>query len=55
MLMIMRPPSREARIIEEKTDVPTVAAKYGMRILVGEEIRMGEPKRQADLSRFMGS
>jgi ribonuclease BN (tRNA processing enzyme) len=53
MLMIMRPPSREAKIIEEKTDVPTVAAKYGMRIVIGEGIRMGEPKRQADLSLFM--
>jgi len=55
MMMIMKSPSREAKLIEEKTGVPTVAARYGMRILMKEKIRMGEPKRQADLSLFMGN
>lgn len=55
MLMLMKPPSREAKIIEEKTDVPTVAAEYGMRITMKEKIQTAEPKKQSDLSRFIGS
>jgi len=55
MLMLLRPPNREARIIEKKTDVHTVAAKYGMRINIGEKIQTSEPKDQTDLSLFMGS
>ncbi len=54
MLMLMRSPNREAKIIEEKTGVPTIAAKYGMHITMKEKIEAAEPKKQADLSLFMG-
>ncbi|RJS84920.1 MBL fold metallo-hydrolase [Candidatus Bathyarchaeota archaeon] len=54
MQMLLSPPFREARIIEEKTGIHTIAAKYGMRISMDGKIRMGESKKQADLSLFMG-
>jgi len=54
MLMLMRSPNREAKIIEEKTNIPTIAAKYGMHISIGETIETTEPKKQTDLSLFMG-
>ena len=54
MRMLMRPPSKEAKLIEEKTDVPTIAARYGMHISLEERVRTAEPKKQADLSLFMG-
>ena len=54
MQMIFRGPAREAKLIEERTGVPTAAAVDGMHITMGEEIRIGRPRRQLDLSRFMG-
>jgi len=46
MKMIFRGPASEAKIIEEKTGVPTVAASDGMRISVGEEIRVERARRK---------
>ena len=55
MLMLLRSPNREAKIIEEKTGIPTIAAEYGMHITIEEEIQTAEPKKQTDLSLFMGN
>ncbi len=44
MQMIFAGPNREARVIEEKTGIPTVAAVDGMRIFVDEEIIMQRPR-----------
>ena len=55
MLMLLKSPIREAKMIEKKTDIHTIAAKYGMRIAVGEKIQAVEPKDQTDLSLFMGT
>ena len=54
MKMIFRGPSKEARLVEEKTGVPTVAAVDGMRITFGEAIlaRAGSRKSQEGLSKF---
>ncbi len=46
MKMIFRGPAREAKMIEEKTGVPTLAASDGMRISVGEEIRVERARRK---------
>jgi len=46
MKMIFRGPTREAKMIEEKTGVPTLAASDGMRISVGEEIRVERARRK---------
>lgn len=54
MRMLMKSPSKEAKLIEEKTDVPTIAARYGMRIAMEKKIQTAEPKKQTDLSLFMG-
>jgi hypothetical protein len=54
MKMIFRGPTREVKLIEEKTGVPTLAASDGMRISMGEEIhvkRLG--KKQRELDEFM--
>jgi phosphoribosyl 1,2-cyclic phosphodiesterase len=40
MQMIFRGPDREAKLIEEKTGVPTVAASDGMLVNFGETIRL---------------
>lgn len=53
MLMILKGPNREAELIERRTGVPTMAAKDGMQVTFGEDIQVGKPKKQADLSRFM--
>jgi hypothetical protein len=52
MLMILQGIEKEARIIEKSTGVPTIAAKDGMRLIFGEEIGLGKPRREADLSHF---
>lgn len=61
MQMIIRGPEREAKLIEEKTGVPTKAAFDGMRIQFGEEITIGRitkkeeiRRKQRDLSSFFG-
>lgn len=54
MKMIFRGPTREAKLIEQKTGVPTIAALDGMRINVGEEIQVKTPRRkQRGLEEFL--
>jgi phosphoribosyl 1,2-cyclic phosphodiesterase len=55
MQMLFQNPSEQARLIEEKTGVPTVAAVDGMRINFGESIgiRIGKQKSQQDLGGFL--
>jgi len=54
MKMIFRGPAHEAKLIEQKTGVPTIAALDGMRINVGEEIRVQTLKRkQRGLEEFL--
>ena len=54
MQMLLSPPSKEARMIEEKTGIRTASARYSMRISIDEKIKIGKSKKQADLSLFMG-
>ncbi len=55
MQMIFQGPIREAKLIEEKTGTPTVAAIDGMRIIFGEQIQVEtKPKRvQQGLNQFI--
>jgi len=54
MQMIFKGPAREAKLIEQKTGIPTVAAVDGMRINVSEEIQLQMPKKtQRGLNQFM--
>jgi phosphoribosyl 1,2-cyclic phosphodiesterase len=55
MQMIFQGPAREAKLIEEKTGTPTVAATDGMHIFVGEQIQIEtRPKRvQRELNQFI--
>jgi len=46
MKMIFSGPRREVKLIEEKTGVPTIAAFDGMRLRVGEKIRVERTKRK---------
>jgi len=56
MQMIFRGPDDEARLVEEKTGVPTVAAKDEMRVRMGEKVQVEATKRkQPSLDRFMSS
>jgi len=56
MQMIFRGPDDEARLVEEKSGVPTVAAKDEMRIRISEKIQVEATKRkQPSLDRFMAS
>lgn len=54
MQMIFKGPAREARFIEEKTGVPTIAATDGMRISFGENIttQVKGVKAQQGLNKF---
>lgn len=54
MQMIFKRPATEARLIEEKTKVPTIAATDGMRIIFGKEIHVetGNKRAQQDLGIF---
>jgi phosphoribosyl 1,2-cyclic phosphodiesterase len=53
MQMIFKGPANEAKLIEEETDVPTVAASDGMRINFGETITMqAGRKTQQGLNKF---
>jgi phosphoribosyl 1,2-cyclic phosphodiesterase len=54
MQMIFKGPAAEAKLIEEKTKVPTIAATDGMRIVFGEEIHIetGHKRAQQDLGKF---
>jgi len=56
MGMIFSGPYRQAKLIEEKTGVATIEASDGMRIRVGEEIRVEKAERkQRGLEEFLGS
>jgi len=52
MQMIFQGPSREAKLIEEKTGTPTVAAINGMRIVFGEKIEVQTAKPKQGLDKF---
>jgi phosphoribosyl 1,2-cyclic phosphodiesterase len=52
MQMIFQGPSREAKLIEEKTGTPTVAAIDGMRIVFGEKIEVQTAKPKQGLDKF---
>jgi len=54
MQMIFSGPAREAKLIEQKLGIPTVAAVDGMHISVHEEIRIQRPKKkQRGLDQFL--
>ena len=54
MKMIFSGPNREVKLIEEKTGVPTLAASDGMRLRVGEKIRVERTRRkQRGLGEFL--
>ena len=54
MKMIFSGPNRQVKLIEEKTGVPTLAASDGMRLRVGETIRVERTKRkQRGLEEFL--
>jgi len=56
MKMLFTGPAREAKMIKEKTGVPTLAASDGMRISVGEKIRVETARRkQLGLDEFGGT
>jgi len=54
MQMILQGPAREARLIQEKTSVPTIAAVDGMIIDFGEiiTVRTGKGRSQQELNKF---
>jgi phosphoribosyl 1,2-cyclic phosphodiesterase len=52
MQMIFKGPTSEAKLIQEKTRVPTVAALDGMHISVGEQISIQAPRKQRGLDEF---
>ena len=49
MQMIFRGPRNEARLIENKTGVPTIAANDGMHIKIGEQIEIVKAREKAQL------
>ena len=49
MQMIFRGPNREAKLIESKTGVPTIAANDGMHIRVGQEIEILKTRQKSQL------
>jgi phosphoribosyl 1,2-cyclic phosphodiesterase len=55
MRMLLQGPEKEAKIIQDKTGVPTIAAVDGMTVDFGEtvEIRAPKGKSQKDLTRFL--
>ena len=54
MQMIFRGPEKEAKTIQEKTGIPTVAASDGMRVNVQTKIQIQESKkRQPSLENFL--
>ncbi|MBS7646774.1 MAG: MBL fold metallo-hydrolase [Candidatus Bathyarchaeia archaeon] len=52
MQMIFHGPAREAKLVEEKTGTPTVAATDGMRIIFGEKIEAKTAKPKHGLDKF---
>ncbi len=54
MKMIFSGPHRQVKLIEEKTGVPTLAASDGMRLRVGEKIRVERTgRKQSGLEEFL--
>jgi len=54
MQMIFKGPANEAKFIQEKTGIPTIAGSDGMRITVGEKIQVQTPRRkQRGLNEFV--
>ncbi|MBE0512021.1 MBL fold metallo-hydrolase [Candidatus Bathyarchaeota archaeon] len=54
MKMIFSGPNRQVKLIEEKTGVPTLAAFDGMRLRVGEKIRVERTgRKQSGLEEFL--
>jgi phosphoribosyl 1,2-cyclic phosphodiesterase len=51
--MIMKNPTNEARLVQETTGTPTTAATDGMRISIGDKIRVQTPRKQRDLTGFL--
>jgi phosphoribosyl 1,2-cyclic phosphodiesterase len=46
MKMIFRGPAKEAEYIQQQTGVPTIAAKDGLRLKIGEKIQTEKLKRK---------
>lgn len=56
MQMIFKGPDHEAKLVEKKAGVPTIAAKDGMHISLSKKIQVGTFKRkQPSLDGFMAS
>jgi phosphoribosyl 1,2-cyclic phosphodiesterase len=53
MSMLVRGPEKEARLIQEKTGVPTVSAVDGMVVLFGESLKVQTGIGQKDLTGFL--
>jgi len=53
MQMIFKGPANEAKLIQQKTGVPTVAALDGMHVVVDEKISVQTPRKQRGLNEFM--
>lgn len=54
MRMIFRGPGKEAKIIQQKTGIPTIVASDNMRIIIGEKINVQTRReRQPDLNDFL--
>jgi phosphoribosyl 1,2-cyclic phosphodiesterase len=52
MQMIFRGPEKEAKLIQEKTGVPTIAAQDNMRITIADKITVQSAKKQRRLDEF---
>lgn len=46
MKMIFKGPAAEAEYVQQKTGIPTIAAKDGMRLKIGEKIQAQKPKEK---------
>jgi len=55
MQMIFRGPEKEAKLVQEKTGVPTIAAQDGMHIVIADKITAQTPKKQRRLNEFDNS
>jgi len=53
MQMIFKGPASEAKLMQQKTGIPTIAAIDSMRILVGDEISVETPRKQKGLNEFV--
>jgi phosphoribosyl 1,2-cyclic phosphodiesterase len=51
--MIMRNPNNEAKLTQEKTGTPTLAATDGMHISIGDTIQVQTQRKQRDLAEFL--